>query len=154
MPKGSIFSVDVLLAFLFCSFLFASIASSEFGFLLEASGFFKSFELEEKALMLTDFAVKSRNLENPLLGSAFFDPEKRRLVSNLLDSSLFQSAKPVSFGSLQVSSFSLNAKGFGRKPVFFNPKLELSGKCIAVQRFVLLYPEMRKAVLEMVVCES
>ena len=149
--NGSVFSLELLFAFLACSMILVFSLNQESAMLLESSQGLKGFFLEEKAVMIADSLVKNSNPENPLLGSAFFDSEKHRIIPNLLDYSALKQAKPFAFGKIKVLELSLQRKNSLPELIFSNPLP--SGNCVSLRRFVLLQDTLEKAIVGVIACE-
>jgi len=151
--KGSVFSLDLLFSFLIISLLLVFCVNSETSLLLQNSEGLKSFELEEKTLLIADSLVKTRDANNALLGSAFFDSGKHRVISNLVDFDFLKTASLQSFGRVSIFELSVQGKN-SRKTTIFSNQIPAESNCFAVQRFVLLQQGREKALVRVVACEQ
>jgi hypothetical protein len=150
MVKGLFFSFDSLVSFLFVFFGFLLIVYFVVGALQWYSDEIVNNELFLFGFSISESLVKNRDLENSLLGSAYFDSEKKRLFSNVVDVSLLSKARPSYFGKYSVSALYLVGKN-GKKFYFDSVK----GDCVVFERFVLLEHYIdKKGVLGVVVCSE
>ena len=146
--NGSIFSIDMLLAFL------ALLAIMHIGILNvsavagDAKGL-THLELEKNAIMAADSLVKNRNPEEPLYGAAVFDSMKRRTGNNRIDPKLLAGIGEIKDAPFVIKELSaISEKGTQRYFV----QNQGHGNCLAVERLVIMEDE--KTLLRMVLCSA
>ena len=109
----------------------------------------KTFELEEKGMLITDSLVKNYDENNSLLGACIYDLEKKRVRTNEISLSNLTNAKPLQSGEIFVESISIRTKSIS-KTVSIEKKT--SSECVNVKRFVLIDGE--KGLIEVKTCTT
>ena len=147
--KGMIFSLDAMISFviiLICALLFVFALNN---YSQKSEQNLKSFELEEKALLLADSFIKNFDENNPLRGACIYDSDKKRVRTNELSLENMKKAKSIEFGEMFVKSitYTINEK---------SQTLQLSSKksieCVSAKRFGLIDGE--KTIIIIQTCED
>jgi len=149
LQKGQIFGIDSMISFtimLFCVLVFATTLSNESQ---NTSQNLLDYELEEKALLITDSLVKNHDENNPLLGSCIIDTDKKRVLTNILDIELIRKSKPINLNGIFAKQITVNTQG---KIETIKLDEKNSNECIAVKRFAMV--NNQKSILEMMVCRT
>jgi hypothetical protein len=149
MEKGQIFGIDAMLSFtimLFCVLIFAINLSNHSQ---NALNNLLDFELEEKAILITDSLIKNRDENNPLLGACIVDYDKKRVLENIIDKDLLRKAKTASFEGIFAKQIKINQNGTEESIILDKRN---TTQCISVKRFVLI--DAQKAVLEAMICRE
>ncbi|MBI2598450.1 MAG: hypothetical protein HYW50_04610 [Candidatus Diapherotrites archaeon] len=114
----------------------------------------KQEELFAGAIFLADSAVKNRDENFPVLGSAYYNSETKRVEQNVIDLELLKKIDQNSgIGGLSLKSVFVEFLG-GKKEIVFEKK---TGKnCIGIERFVFAknHFKERKAKIFFVVCHE
>ncbi|MFH1586419.1 MAG: hypothetical protein ABID38_01020 [Candidatus Diapherotrites archaeon] len=152
--RGLIFSLDLAVAVM-VMFAIAFLILLHSASLIENNASLQNrLSLERKAIYLADSLVKNRSPENPLLGSASYNPLLKRVETNKIDYSLLKSISDKNFGlnGISISLLEIEYKNREKEKIIENP---LSGECISVERFVLMQKILpEKALLRLVVCDA
>lgn len=133
MSRGSVFSFDLMIAFLIVLFMVYLMFFVLGGEVREG----EREELKRNGMMLIDSLVKNSDEENPLIGSCYFNPELRRVEENVLDYGLLKKINSNKGYGFVKEVFIETKKG---KEVLFKEKKE--GDCIVLKRFVLIRNEI------------
>lgn len=153
MNKGFFFETDFLTAIitilLISLIIFAQINSAYSKQYSQT----KNFELQTLALTLADELVKTRDTNNPLFGSAVFDPQTKQVKPHTIDFELLSKASPAQINGFLITGIFIEIKGSQKEAIFYS---KTDGNCIAVERFVWLKKENKKskAKMELVVCNE
>jgi hypothetical protein len=107
------------------------------------------FELEEKALLISDSFVKNFDETNTLRGACIYDSEKNRILTNELSLENIKKAKELQPGKIFTKSIEY-------KTQTKTGKITLSQKegqnCISAKRFVLI--EGEKGIIQILTCRE
>jgi hypothetical protein len=140
---GFAFSLDLTVAFV-AMLLMLSLMFTQLNLVKEEQlAGLEKLSLQERAIFLIDSMVKNRNLQQPFLGSALYDPEKHRILQNQLDPEILLNAREADFGKFSVS-----------RPSFTGNRVVSAGarNCISLDRIVLIEGMVSK--VEVTVCEK
>lgn len=148
--KGMIFSLDAVLAFVILLFATLVFATTVGNTTEQTTQGLSNFELEEKALMITDSLVKNYSSENTSLGSCITDLEKRRVRTNELSSANLRNAQPVVFDKIFLQK--IEYKTSTRSETIQIEPNKKTKQCLSVKRFVLLDSE--KGIVQTTICEE
>lgn len=150
MSKGFVFSLDSLIASMVLLMSLSLLFFSFNAFALQNLEQSKQIEKELLGLALSEAIVKNRNSELPSHGAAYFNFEKKRVEANVIDPGLLKRIKYEEFGKYILAGLYL--RDSHTKKYYFN---ESNGKCLAIERFVVLKELIpRKTILGVVVCEK
>ncbi|MBU1120440.1 MAG: hypothetical protein ABIE23_00865 [archaeon] len=133
MSRGSVFSFDLMIAFLivlFMVYLMFFVLQEE----VKEGG---REQLRKNGMMLIDSLVKNSDEENPLIGSCYFNPELKRVEENVLDYGLLKKINSNKGYEFVKEAFIETKEG---KEGLFKEKKE--GDCIVLKRFVLIRNEI------------
>lgn len=146
--KGIVFALDLAVSFLLMSATLLLLVSALDARMQKTSGQSRQLYLEQKAISIADSLVKNSDSSNPVFGAAYYNAEKKRVEENVLDLELLKKADA---GSLQEIR-RIYLKYDGMEEVF--AEKELGKNCAAVERFVLLKQQNKKALAGIVVCSE
>lgn len=151
MGRGFMFALDsavASVALLLCAVFIFSFVSSYVNSYRGSSDY---FELGFFTLSLSEGLVKTRNAQNPALGSAYYDAEKRRIIPNVMDFALLSRVSPGFFGKYSLSGLYLR-RADAVSYMFNSGNLQ---NCVSAERFVVIKGIAdSKAILGVVVCEG
>lgn len=152
--RGLVFSLDLAIATVVMfaiAFLILLYSSS----LIENNTSLQNrLSLERKVIYLADSLVKNHNSENPLLGSAVYNPFLKRVESNKIDYLLLKSISPKNFdqNGIIIIRLEIESKDGKIEKIIEN---SFSGECISVERFVLMQKIfLEKSLIRLVVCDA
>ena len=147
--RGIIFSLDatisftivLLMALVFVTFLAQNASATEREI--------KTFELEEKGMLIADSIVKNYDENNSLLGACVYDLDKKRVRTNEISLSNLNNAKPLLSGEIFVKSILVKTNSVSKTVSIENKP---SSECINVKRFALIDGE--KGIIEVKTCTT
>ncbi|MFH1256942.1 MAG: hypothetical protein V1494_06660 [Candidatus Diapherotrites archaeon] len=154
--KGSLFSFDFFCAFFLLAVMLLLMFSALSSRAKAETDALQHFSLQRKGLTLMDSLVKNRNVEKPLLGSAYFDSSAKSIEANTVDYGLLKKAETqdIYLGEKTfLKELSIVSASGATETIIQN--FSPSRECVSVERFVLLkkIPE-EKALLRGVVCSE
>ncbi|PIN85437.1 MAG: hypothetical protein COV47_02200 [Candidatus Diapherotrites archaeon CG11_big_fil_rev_8_21_14_0_20_37_9] len=149
MEKGTLFSVDFLLAIILLLISISAVFNSYAASSARESKAIKNMEKDLFALAISDAIIKNRNELNPEKGAAFFDVEKNRIQANIIDSDLLLKIKPTSFSKMKLSAIYLK-KG-KEKEFIFN---ETEGNCTYIERAIIIHGELKSSTIGLAICNA
>ncbi len=149
--KGTLYSIDLLFAFLIGVTIILLITSNYFNELNKTVNNSKLFELKKNSFTITDSIITNRNTENPLLGASEYNSLKHRIEENKLDLELLKTINPDSnlIKELKVKLIKIIFKNNEEKTIL---EKKLTTNCFGTNRFVLIGKE--KAKLNIVICNE